>query len=46
MKRGLLMAFACAMVLSRSPRARAQFFSPGPLSRAHASLEGLEKCSK
>jgi hypothetical protein len=29
------------------PRAaRAQFFSPGPLSRAHASLEGLDKCNK
>jgi len=26
--------------------ATAQFFSPGPLARPHAALEGLEKCNK
>ena len=26
--------------------ARAQFFSPGPLARPHASLEGLDKCKQ
>ena len=31
--------------LSSAP-AMAQFFSPGPLARAHASLEGLEKCAR
>ena len=46
MTRGWLMAAACALVLCSTSRARAQFFSPGTLARAHSSLEGLEKCSK
>jgi hypothetical protein len=29
-----------------APAARAQFFSPGPLSRPHAALEGLASCAR
>ncbi|HET6146240.1 MAG TPA: hypothetical protein VFH68_01815, partial [Polyangia bacterium] len=36
---------ACALALSASP-ASAQFFSPGPLARAHSSLEGIDKCAR
>lgn len=46
MTRGLWMATGCALILSVAAPARAQFFSPGPLARAHGALEGLEKCSK
>lgn len=45
MRARLGLAAAVAAVLSSSPAA-AQFFSPGPLSRAHAGLEGLEKCTR
>ena len=37
---------ACGVSFVGVRAARAQFFSPGPLARPHASLEGLEKCSK
>jgi hypothetical protein len=39
-------AVALVLVASSSSPARAQFFSPGPLARPHAALEGLERCSK
>ena len=42
----LVVAAAIAVVLGHAPRARAQFFSPGPLARAHHALEGLDNCSK
>ena len=45
MRKRLALVVACAMWLASAPAA-AQFFSPGRLSRAHAALEGLEKCSK
>jgi hypothetical protein len=35
-----------AVVVALPGAARAQFFSPGPLARPHASLEGLEKCKQ
>ena len=41
----LRVAAACAVALWASP-ARAQFFSPGPLARAHSSLEGIDKCAR
>jgi ribosomal protein L32 len=44
MKRASGIAAFVAVLLATSS-ASAQFFSPGRLSRAHASLEGLEKCS-
>jgi hypothetical protein len=34
------------VLVSSTGVARAQFFSPGPLARPHASLEGLENCAK
>jgi hypothetical protein len=40
--RGLLLA---ALLLESLP-ARADVFSPGPLSRAHQALEGLQNCTK
>jgi len=33
---------ACVLLAARP--AAAQFFSPGPLARSHAALEGLDKC--
>jgi hypothetical protein len=36
---------ACAALVPAGV-ALAQFFSPGPLARAHRGLEGLERCSK
>jgi hypothetical protein len=43
--RALGAAIVLGLLLSPAA-ARAQFFSPGPLSRAHATLEGLENCNK
>ena len=40
-----LAAAACVVVLWPSPAA-AQFFSPGPLARAHGALEGIGNCAK
>lgn len=37
---------ACAAVLLAAVAARADLFSPGDLSRAHQSLEGLSQCTK
>ena len=45
MRRPLWLACAGVALLWSSPAA-AQFFSPGPLARAHASLEGLETCAR
>ena len=42
-------AVAAAIVVGlalRAGAAHAQFFSPGPLARPHAALEGLENCAK
>jgi len=39
-----LLALGLTVVVSET--AAAQFFSPGPLARPHAALEGLEKCVK
>src|SRR5262245_44389007 len=44
--RALARAVGAAVVLASASPAAAQFFSPGPLSRAHASLEGLENCGQ
>ena len=44
--RGTAARVAALAVLLVSSRAAAQFFSPGPLARPHASLEGLGKCAK
>lgn len=45
MRRGVrIAAIATTSILIALPAA-AQFFSPGPLARPHAQLEGLEKCS-
>jgi hypothetical protein len=38
-------AIVLGLSLSGAP-AHAQFFSPGPLARPHAALEGLENCAK
>jgi hypothetical protein len=38
-------AWCLALVLV-APAAQAQFFSPGPLARPHATLEGLAGCAK
>ena len=43
--RSLIVAAACAAVLWSWPAA-AQFFSPGPLARAHSSLEGIDNCAR
>ncbi len=40
-----LVAAVCVVVLWASPAA-AQFFSPGPLARAHGALEGIDNCAK
>jgi hypothetical protein len=45
MRRAALAVFALAIV-SWPLAVSAQFFSPGPLARPHAALEGLDKCSK
>lgn len=37
---------AALTVLLCAPPAAAQFFSPGPLGRAHTALEGIQKCSQ
>jgi hypothetical protein len=44
----LVLATAAALLavaLAPTP-ARAQFFSPGPLSRPHSSLEGIDNCAR
>ncbi len=45
MKWGLATGAFLATVLLAAP-VGAQFFSPGPLAKPHASLEGLANCSK
>ncbi len=39
-------AAGCGLLLLAASPAAAQFFSPGPLARAHSSLEGIDKCAK
>jgi hypothetical protein len=39
-------AFAGALVLAFASAGQAQIFSPGPLARPHAKLEGLDNCLK
>jgi len=43
---GLAGALVAMLVALLPSAATAQFFSPGPLARPHASLEGLDKCAK
>jgi hypothetical protein len=43
---GAAAGIAALAVLLFSTRAAAQFFSPGPLARPHARLEGLGNCAK
>ena len=49
-RRAILLACLALAVLALSPRPvlaqAAALASPGPLARAHASLEGLDKCQK
>jgi len=44
--RAAVAALALGLTVAVSGSAAAQFFSPGPLARPHAALEGLEKCVK
>jgi hypothetical protein len=44
--RGIARVAAFIIIAAHPVAARAQFFSPGPLARPHASLEGLEKCKQ
>ncbi|BDG09952.1 hypothetical protein [Anaeromyxobacter paludicola] len=41
-----LLALLAAALAAPAPAARADVFSPGPLSRAHEKLEGLQQCTK
>ena len=44
---GARLALGVLLLVVAAPRsAAAQFFSPGPLARPHAALEGLETCTK